>query len=601
MTTTRADNIHRRIAWILFLFLLVYLTLRCFLLDTLHDEVATYMFYFYQGDFWGETIQWDANNHLLNSAIGHVLYKLFGDHFGILRLPNLIAFIAYFWAAYRLTYAFRIPWLKTTGLLALTTIPFIMEYFGNARGYGLSMGFFGWALVHALNHLKNYSLKSLFYTYFFLVLAVSANLTLLNTGGLIALIFFIYPMFNKTDGRVIWKEGVLHFGFGLALVPFALFGIALKHAGALYYGSLNGLWEVTGKTLSRYVLFLDADILLYAWLALFALIFVAAFLLLKRLSFPNWLREPAVILGVIIFGNLLIYVFLAKVMEVNYPEDRTAMYLIPVFLLLLMHLIESFPAFRMVQWLFLLFPVSMIWHLSMETSVFSPDDRLNSDFYAEVKKEIQPGNSIMIYHIMNWNWPYRESHFEEKASVAQFDNPNSTLVDILVTKTTVLTNPDVPRLYDTIAYHPPSTYIAFKRKQPMIREFLLITERKSEGGNLEYAGLEPISVESYAGKNLQLTVKGHLKTIAPYNKIQLVVETQEASGTPVRRYYYSFETTFQSQLIDDDFIHHFTLEELSPEEKQIKVYLWNRALHLIEIRDFQCTLFELIAPENGTR
>lgn len=601
MTATRADKIHRSIALLLFLFLLVYLGLRTFLLDTLHDEVASYMFFFYQGDFWGETIQWDANNHLLNSAIGHILYRLFGDHFGILRLPNLLAFIAYFWAAYRLTFAFRTPWLRTSGLFALTTIPFVMEYFGNARGYGLSLGFFAWALVHGFDHLKHYSLKSLFYCYALLVLAVSANLTLLNTCGLMALIFFLYPLLNTVENRVIWKEWLLHLGFGLALIPFVLFGMALRQTGALYYGSLDGLWDVTGKTLSRYVLFYDPDFLLFVWLGIFALCFVAAFILFKRLAFRAWLREPAVLLGVLFFGNLILYVLLAKVLLINYPEDRTAMYLIPVFLLMLMHLIEHFPGLRLIQWSFLFFPASLVWHLSLETSVFSPDDRMNSAFFAEVKKEIQPEHSIMIYHIMNWNWPYQESHYREKASVAQFDNFNSTLVDILVTKTTMLSNPDVPKLYDTIAHHPASTYIAFKRKQPMIREFLMESETKKDKGNLEYIGLESIASGAYAGKNLQVSVKGHMKTIAPFNKIQLVVETQDGAGTPVRHYYYSFETTYQSQLINDDFLHHFTLEKLLPEEKQIKVYLWNRALHLLQVRDFQCTVFELIAPEHGTR
>ena len=102
--------------------------------------------------------------------------------------------------------------------------------------------------------------------------------------------------------------------------------------------------------------------------------------------------------------------------------------------------------------------------LSLHTSVFSPDDRLNDEFYETVKKEISPSNSIMIYKIINWNWPYHESHTSVKASVAQFNNPNDTLADMIITKTTVLTNPMIPVLYDTIAVHTPSTYIAFKRK-----------------------------------------------------------------------------------------------------------------------------------------
>jgi len=107
----------------------------------LHDEIATYYFYFYHGDFIGKTIQWDANNHLLNSIIGSVLYKMFGDNFTILRLPNLLSFILFFVGSYKLTLSLKTPFLKLTGLLALTCIPFVLDYFAYARGYGMSMGF----------------------------------------------------------------------------------------------------------------------------------------------------------------------------------------------------------------------------------------------------------------------------------------------------------------------------------------------------------------------------------------------------------------------------------------------------------------------------
>lgn len=601
MTSKPQDTFYKGVTVLLFSFLFVYIVLRALLVDTLHDEVASYMFYFYQGDYVGATIQWDANNHLLNSFIGHLLYKVFGDNFFVLRLPNVIAFVLYFWATVRLTKNFTAPWLKTTVLLALNTVPFVMEYFGNARGYGLSLGFFAWALIHGLAHLQSYSLRSLFLAYGFLLLAVSANLTLLNSAGFLGLIFFLYPLFNRQQSRVAWKEFLLHAGFGLFLIPFVLFGVALSKTGALYYGSLDGLWDVTGKTLSRYVLFYDADLLMYIWMLVFVLIALGGILLLRSQSFSNWLREPVLVFAVLLFGNLLMALGMAKLLEINYPEDRTAMYLIPVFILLLAHLLEHFKKIRALHWLFLFFPISFIWHINLSTSVFSPDDRLDSDFFATVKKEIQPENTVMIYHIMNWNWPYHESHERTKASVAQFDNPNSTLPDILITKTTMLTNREVLKLYDTIAYHPASTYIAFKRKVPMTRTPMFSTEKIAAKGNLEYADISQINLAQCAGKDLLLSVSGHLKTEATHNKIQLVVQTFNAEGGLLRNYYYSFETTYQSQVIDDDFLHNFILENVSPDEKQIKVYLWNRALHLIDLKESWCKLYELNSPENGTR
>ena len=603
MKSPTKDKIYKGVQVLLFSFLFVYLLLRIICVDTLHDEVATYMFYFYQGDFIGESIQWDANNHLLNSLLGHILYRLFGDHFAVLRLPNLIAFILYFFASIRLTRSFTIPYLKISGLVSLNTIPFILEYFGNARGYGLSLGFFSWALVHCVAHLQNYSLKSLFWTYFFLGLAVSANITFVLSSLMIVGMLLIYPILNKTVSQNISKSKdlILHIGFIGVLTPFILFGFALKKAGALYYGSLDGLWAVTGKSLSKYVLFYDADWLQFGYVFVFILIIFGIGFLLRKMKFGEWLQQPILIYSLLFFGNIIAALGMAVFMKVNYPEDRTAMYLVILFLLIIFHLIQYFPKTKWIQFGFVFFPISMLMHLSLNTSVFSPDDRLDSDFYAQVKEEIKPEHSVMIYHIMNWNWPYHESHEKNKASVALFDDPNTTLTDFIITKTTVLTNTSIPLLYDTIAHHEPSSYIAFKRKQPMIKIPLISTEKIQAKGNLEYANIAQFSCKEYNRKNLQISVEGHLKTIAPKNKIQLVVQTVNEDESTGRYLYYSFETTYQGQLIDNDFLHHFVIGNLDPREKEIKVYLWNRALHLIELSYAKCTVFELKSPENESR
>lgn len=594
------DKVFKGVQVLLFSFLFIYVLLRIIFVETLHDEVATYMFYFYQGDFWGPTIQWDANNHLLNSFVGHYLYKVFGDHFFVLRLPNLIAFIFYFWGVAALLKFIRSRSLQLIGLFGITSIPFILEYFGNARGYGLSLGFFVWGLYFAIQHLRSFQIKRLIFAYCFLILAVAANLTLIISSGMIAAILFLHPLISK-QSRKLFPELVVHLLFGLSILPFFIFGMKLRKAGALYYGSLDGLWDVTGKTLSRYVLFFDADWLMYVIIGLLLALIVGVFIAVKRESIVEKLKQPANLYLILVMGNLLVAYLSAVILLVNYPEDRTAMYLVPLILLITLFLLDTFKMIKFLQWLFLFFPITLLFNLNLETSVFSPDDRLNDEFYAEVKKHITPVNTVMIYPIMNWNWPYHESHSEVKASVAQFDNPNSDIVDILVTKTTILNNPNVSLLYDTIAYHAPSTYIAFKRKTPLQRVPLDSTTVIEAKGNLEFVELGVFDLSDQAEKDLVLSVRGHLKTIAPNNKIQLIVSTNETQEHGQRYLYYSFETTYQSQLIDDEFLHHFILENINSEEKEIKVYLWNRALHLVEVSGASCNLFELKSAKNGVR
>ncbi|MDX2359384.1 MAG: hypothetical protein QNK23_01165 [Crocinitomicaceae bacterium] len=604
MTSPISDKVYKGIQILLFTFLFVYILFRVLYTETLHDEVATFIFYFYQGDYIGENIVWDANNHLLNSFVGHQLYKVFGDNMVILRLPNLLSFIVFFWGVVRLLKPFKSTALKLAGLFALTTIPFITEYFGNARGYGISMAFFIWAIVFLFDYFKAYSNRSLFLGYLSLGIAVSANLTLLITSLMLFALAMVAPLLKKQSrtskqARIAW---LYHCIFLVGITPFILFGFALKHANALYYGSLEGIWDVTGKTLSRFVLFIDFDWLQIVYLAVFALFGFLVYKIIRKIPFSTWLAQDSFVVALIFYGNLAAILLMAFVLKVNYPEDRAGMHLVILFILLVLFLLNHYKFNQWVLLAFAFFPISFVAHMSIETSVFSPDDRLNHKFYEAVKDELSPEKSLMIYNIMNWNWPYAESHSDIKASVGLFDNPNSTLVDVLVTKTTVLDNPEIFELYDTIAYHPASTYIAFKRKQPMEKILLQSSTVLNEASDQEYVTVADNIPLNYGDQpDLQLSISGHLLTYQPRNKIWLIVQTVNELGETERYLYYTFETTYQGQLIDDDFLHHFVLENVSPAEKEIKVYLWNRSFHALELTNAQCKIFELKSPENESR
>lgn len=598
-----SESVFKGVKWLLFSFLFTYILLRVIFVDTLHDEIASYIFYFYHGNYMGDNIQWDANNHLLNSFIGHQIYKVFGDNFIMLRLPNLFAFIVYFFGTVQLLKQINNQLLKSLGLIALNTIPFILEYFGNARGYGLAIAFFIWGIVFILRYFRTYEMKYLILSYGSLLLTVAANLTYLISALIILAIAAIYPFINyrfRIKQQQI-REWFIHALYVLFLLPFIQFSFALRMGGALYYGGLEGIWDVTGKTLFRYVLFYDADWLMYATIIVVLLFLIGTVIILRRTKFSEWLQQPITIIAALFFGNIIGSLILANFLDVNYPEDRTAMYLVPLFLLSVIYLLDRFPSFNFAQFGLLFFPISFLFHINLNTSVLTPDDRFDHEFYAQVKTEIDPENSIMIYRIMNWNWPYLESHEEEKASVAQFSNPNTTLSDIIITKTTVLENDQIPVLYDTIAYHPESTYIAFKRKKPMIRSLIAQTDEVDLNSNAEYINIAAIETDSLIDKNIELTVSGHLKTIELKNRILLVVQSVNKEGKTETYHYYSFETAYQGQLIDDTFNHHFILESINPKEKQIKVYLWNRGLHDVELLNASCKISELKSPENESR
>jgi len=588
-----SNKIHKGVSVLLFLFIFSYLLLRLFFNETLHDEIATYYFYFYHGDFIGKTIQWDANNHLLNSVFGATLYKIFGDNFAILRVPNLLSFVLFFVGSYKLTASLKTPFLKLTGLLALTCIPFVLDYFAYARGYGLSMGFLMLSLYYFLNYQQTFSRKKLFYSYLLLLLAVSANLTLINTAFIMMGLNILNPFLQDNRKNFELKTWAIHFFCFIGMLPLILFALLLKETGALYYGSLEGLWEITGKSLSKMVLFYDGVEIKILLLLLFIVFNVLFFRILKKSASSTWLQKPFILWINLLYGNVLAILILAWGLHVNYPEDRTGMYLIFYFLLAFIYLLDAIPWGKWFQLCLLFFPLSLLMHLNLDTSIYSPEQRMNATFYSKVKAEIQPEHSVMIYSTMFWNWVYNESHQEKKASVSQTNNPNTLLSDIILTREEVLNNSSIPLLYDTIAVHKPSGYIAFKRKSEIEKIVLDAVIDQSFEGTGEYYNVGEFNIEGLSRKNIQIDISGHLQTFEPKNKINLIVETKNVSKETVRHFYYSFDACYQGKLIDDDFVHHFVIENITEDEQETIVYFWNRDFNQIEATEVKTVLMEL--------
>ncbi len=585
------DRAHKKVSLLLFVLIFSYLFLRLIYNDTLHDEIATYYFYFYHGDFIGKATHWDANNHLLNSFLGNILYRVFGDNFAILRLPNLIGFIFFFYGSYQLTQALKTPFLKLTGLLALTCIPFVLDYFAYARGYGLSIGFLMMVLHHLIKYYRLGNKKNVIYFYVFMLLSVSANLTLINSALILLGINIIAPYLQERE--ISRRDLLMHLFFLLCLLPFILFAMLLKKAGALYYGSLDGFWVVTGKSISKMVFFAEYSFFKFLYLIVFFVMMVYFFKMLYHYPKKEWLKQPFILWIILLFGNIITVLLMALLLHVNYPEDRTGMYFIIYFLLAFIYLLEVIPWGIWLQWGLLFFPVSFLFHMNIETSIYSPEQRMNRDFYLKVKEIIRPEHSIMLYNTMYWNWVYNESHQKNKASVGQTGNPNTIYSDIILTRREILNNPNIPLLYDTVAVHKASGYIAFKRKEPVKKTLVDSLTPKSYFGTGEYIDIGTFNLTNPKRTNVEIEVQGHLETFKSKNKIQLIVDVRNKENKSTKYFNYPFFACYQGEKINDSFLHHFIIENCTKEDRVIKIYFWNKMNNKMKITGLKVRMLEL--------
>jgi hypothetical protein len=573
--------------WSLFPGLFAYVILRSWYVEPLHDEVATYIHYIETGAIFGDTALTDANNHLLNSLWGRWMYELFGNHFFLFRLANVLAFPVYFAACASLSKELKPNRKRLLFVAALTCIPYLLDYFSCARGYGMAIGFFFGALAAFRLWMKNGRTGWQLLAYGLMLLSAFASLICL-VCALILLVYFLFMQLAKLR-RFSWKQHLLqlllHAGFIAGLLPLIRFSLKLKEAGALYYGSLDGFWAVTGKTLSRYVLFYDNDLLKWAFIAAGAVLLGAAFVQLRKTGLLSFLSTANGIVLTFLFGNVCAVLLLAAVMKVNYPEDRAGMYFVPLGVAALAFLLLRPERFAWTSLPLLFFPVSLLFTLNLHTSVFSPDDRMPKDFYELVRSQYAPGKTICMYPLQQLTW----SRFEQLRptrvpfpwyAVSQRDLYDG--YDVIVTKTAFPLPEKMRSQYEVIALAD-NGFVAY-RKKPWLQRPKIIRDSirpadfygTDEFIELVHDTLTPEKIRNFD----RLRCRGTIQIASGYRDLHLVVATTDSAGAFVRFDNFNFRWYLGSKrMAFYDFA--YTGAPFSANETELKVYIWNPEKHSV--------------------
>ncbi|NTW52689.1 MAG: hypothetical protein HGB22_08890 [Chlorobiaceae bacterium] len=163
-----------------------YVAMRAATLSITHDEALTYAWHV-TGD-WLQIVLFKTpglpdNNHLLHTLLCKISVTLFGLSELTLRLPSLLGCILYL-AGLNICLKRIVPgWLQVLGLLLAGMNPYVLDFMGLARGYGLGLGFTMLGLAALLASLADSPGKvrqtpALLSLLFFL-LAVLANISFL--------------------------------------------------------------------------------------------------------------------------------------------------------------------------------------------------------------------------------------------------------------------------------------------------------------------------------------------------------------------------------------------------------------------------------------
>ncbi len=145
-----------------------------------HDESFSYLHYISQS-FMDILSYKDSytNNHILNSLLMKYSEMVFGTSEFTLRLPNILLFIVYSIYSFLLLKNNHIL-ITISFIVLLITNSSITNFFGLARGYGLSIGFMMMAIYYLIKSLDCENKKYLVSFHLASLLATLSNSTLLN-------------------------------------------------------------------------------------------------------------------------------------------------------------------------------------------------------------------------------------------------------------------------------------------------------------------------------------------------------------------------------------------------------------------------------------
>jgi hypothetical protein len=294
----------------------------------------------------------NANNHLLNSALGWLSYKLFGNAEWALRLPNVIAFGIFVFAAYRLLVRRLRPALVIPGLLLLVCNPFQLDFFALCRGYGLALAFSLLALDSAMASLEAperrvlASRKSKFSSAVaYAALASLANLAWLNFTLALLLVVgalqFARAQRDPAAGSFARDWLLPQIGTAFALLAILTPVIAkLRAEQALYFGGDTSFWSDSVLSLVEATLYAQP----YAPAVLTPVAIAIAAALLAALAsvfliFARGTPGPSAEAALAMLGILTLCVASShlqhQLLGTKFLIDRTALFLVPVFCLLL--------------------------------------------------------------------------------------------------------------------------------------------------------------------------------------------------------------------------------------------------------------------------
>lgn len=310
-----------------------------------HDESYTYLHYphrpFMKILSFADSY---SNNHILNTLLMKYSEKLFGDSEFALRLPNLLAFLVYMVFGWLIFRKFNRILAFAVFILLVANVP-LVDLFGMARGYGLSIAFMIMSLYFFLRYFENRKTVNLIFFHGAALFACLASFTLLTFYLALIAIFFvmiIVEWLKSGREKKTFTSGILPFTVMILPVVAILYEPVRRviKFNKLDFGGSSGFFSDTMKHLvlnSINHLGVSPGFI-FALQVIFIVVVLFGFFLVVRLVIRRNQNQYKEFPGLMVSGLLLIllaiiFILQHHILGTSYPVARFSVFLYPLFVI----------------------------------------------------------------------------------------------------------------------------------------------------------------------------------------------------------------------------------------------------------------------------
>jgi hypothetical protein len=228
--------------------LFLYLVLRVFIMPISDDEYITVDLHASM-NWWNILItgqpqlDWAPNNHILNTLFMKLEIGIFGRKDWAVRLHILVAFaISFYYSTKTIQYFTSSRLRQILYLLILYFNPYLLDFFGIARGYAISIAGFSAAFYYFLLYTENLSLQQLRNTFVALFIAVWSNFSSLYLLALMV-ILFCFEIYNNKKKIDVKRHLIFIAVACLVILIIIIFPLIKTLSSKDTFGGKTGLFQ----------------------------------------------------------------------------------------------------------------------------------------------------------------------------------------------------------------------------------------------------------------------------------------------------------------------------------------------------------------------